>query len=164
MCPSYHDAYKETMLKKYGTNKTNYKKGNFSLVAGISPRQGYIDITHELSELLEKVVVQTATIPKLYINISKESQDVIIDTMHSRNFGRCYSIQIVKDIVKQGIAEIEFLSKMNTYIYFHHPGQWLSSDQKAKLYTTVGHNHFMDMTYSLTENTLRNVKRKNHKK
>ena len=34
-------------------------------------------------------------------------------------------------------------------------GQWLSSDSKAKLYTTVSHNHFMDMTYSVTENTLR---------
>ena len=55
--------------------------------------------------------------------VSRDSKYVIIDTMYSRKFGRCYSIQFAKEIVKQGIAEIGFLSKMNTYIYFHHPGR-----------------------------------------
>ena len=59
----------------------------------------------------------------LFFDVSRDSKDVIIDTMYSRKFGRCYSVQFAKDIVKQGIAEIGFLSKMNTYIYFHHPGR-----------------------------------------
>ena len=38
----------------------------------LSPRQAHIEITHEVSELLEEVIVQTATNPKLYINISRQ--------------------------------------------------------------------------------------------
>ena len=59
----------------------------------------------------------------LFFDVSRDSKDVVIDTMYSRKFGRCYSIRFAKGIVKQGIAEIGFLSKMNTYIYFHHPGR-----------------------------------------
>ena len=129
--------------------------GNFSSMTTKSPRKVFIEITHELNEILEEVIVQTASIPKFHIDLSKSSNDITVDVMHARKFGRCYSIQIANEIVNQGISEIEFLSKMNTYIYFHHPGQWLSSDQKAKLYTTIGHNHFMDMTYSIMENTLK---------
>ena len=40
----------------------------------LSPRQAHIEITHEVSELLEKVIVQTATNPKLNINISRQGR------------------------------------------------------------------------------------------
>ena len=56
-----------------------------------SPRQIFIEITHELNEILEEVIVHTASKPKFNIDLTKGSKDVTIDIMHARKFGRCYS-------------------------------------------------------------------------
>ena len=122
------------------------------------PKQVFNDITYELDELLEHIIVHTGneSKPEVSIDLKEKSKDGKIDIMNTKTFGRCYSIQLGKKVVAQGVHRIEFLSSMNLYIYFHHPGQFLSIDTKSKLYALKGHNHFIDMTYSITENTLKN--------
>ena len=122
-----------------------------------SPKQVFIDITYELHELLEYIIVHTDNFSNhdVSIDLKEKSNIVKIDTMPIKTFGRCYAIQLGKEIVSQGVHAIDFLSNMNLYVYFHHPGQFLSIDTKSKLYTLKGRNHFMDMTYSIMKNTLR---------
>ena len=105
---------------------------------------------------MESIIVHTDNVSKLEVSIDlkEDSKDAKIDILHYKTFGRCYSFQLGKEIVAQGINIIEFLSSMNLYIYFHHPGQFLSIDTKSKLYALKGRSYFMDMTYSITENTL----------
>ena len=95
----------------------------------------FYEITYGLEELLEKVIVKTET-SKIILDLTEKSKDITHVEMHSRVFGRCHSIQLSNDIVYQGISHIEFAAKMNTYVYFHHPGQLWHS--KSKLYTLTG--------------------------
>ena len=182
VCPSYDEAYKLQVLQSYGTTKDIYKKGktivftfysilhfrlskpfplpltgNFTVNTNESPKQVFIDITYELHELLEYIIVHTDNFSNhdVSIDLKEKSNIVKIDTMPIKTFGRCYAIQLGKEIVSQGVHAIDFLSNMNLYVYFHHPGQFLSIDTKSKLYTLKGRNHFMDMTYSIMKNTLR---------
>ena len=122
-----------------------------------STKQVFNDITYKLDELLEYIIVHTDNVsnPEISIDLKENDKDGKIDTMNAKTFGRCYSIQLGKQIVAQGVYRIEFLSSMNLYIYFHHPGQFLSVDTKSKLYTLKGHSHFVDMTYSIMKNTLK---------
>ena len=122
-----------------------------------SPKQVFIDITYELHELLEYIIVHTDNFSNhdVSIDLKEKSNIVKIDTMPIKTFGRCFAIQLGKEIVSQGVHAIDFLSNMNLYVYFHHPGQFLSIDTKSKLYTLKGRNHFMDMTYSIMKNTLK---------
>ena len=121
------------------------------------PKQVFIDITYELHELLEYIIVHTDNFSNhdVSIDLKEKQKDVKIDIMHSKTYGRCYSIQLGKKIVGQGVHAIDFLSSINLYVYFHHPGQFLSIDTKSKLFTLKGHKFFMDMTYSIMENTLK---------
>ena len=122
-----------------------------------APKQVFIDITYELHELLESIIVRTNNVSKLEVSIdlNEKSKDAKIDSLPTKTFGRCHSIQLGEEIVAQGVASIEFLSSMNLYVYFHHPGQFWSLDSTSKLYTVKGRKHFMDMTYSIMKNTLK---------
>ena len=119
-----------------------------------SPKQVFIDITYELHELLEYIIVRTHN-AEVSIDLKEKKKDAKVDIIYYKTFGRCYSIQLGKEIVARGINGIDFLSNMNLFIYFHHPGQFLSMDTKSKLYTLKGRKHFMDMTYSIMKNTLK---------
>ena len=96
----------------------------------------FSEVTYGLDELLEKTTVITEN-SKVVLDLTETSKDVTLVEMNSKTFGRCYSIQLSNDIVKQGISELEFIAKMNTYVYFHHPGQFLQQS-KSKLYTFKG--------------------------
>ena len=131
--------------------------GNFTVNTTGTPKQVFIDITYELHELLEYIIVHTDNFSNhdISIDLKEKNKNVKIDIMNSKTYGRCYSIQLGEKIVGQGVHAIDFSSSMNLYIYFHHPGQFLSIDTKSKLYTLKGHKLFMDMTYSIMENTLK---------
>ena len=122
-----------------------------------SPKQVFIDITYELHELLEYIIVHTDNFSNhdVSIDLKEKTKNVKIDIMNSKTYGRCYSIHLGMKIVGQGVHAIDFSSSMNLYVYFHHPGQFLSIDTKSKLYTLKGHKFFMDMTYSIMGNTLK---------
>ena len=122
--------------------------------ANESPKQVFIHITYELQELLEHIIVRTHN-GEVTIDFKEKSKDANLDIMHSKTFGRCYSIQLGKEIVAQGVNAIDFQSNMNLYIYFHHPGQFLSIETKSKLYTKKGQKHYVDLTYFIMENTLK---------
>ena len=42
------------------------------------------------------------------------------------------------------------LSRMNIYVYLHHPGQFYDSDSKTKIYVNQGKMLFIDLTYELS--------------
>ena len=121
------------------------------------PKLIFNDITYELHELLEYIIVHTNNVsnPEVSIDLKESSKYGKVDIMPAKTYGRCYSIQLGKRIVAQGVSKIDFLSNMNLYIYFHHQGQFLSIDTTSKLYTQKGRKIYVDMTYSIMKNTLK---------
>ena len=91
-----------------------------------SPKQVFIDITYELHELLEYIIVHTDNFSNhdVSIDLKEKSNVAKIEIMPIKTFGRCYAIQLGKEIVGQGVHAIDFLSSMNLYVYFHHPGNF----------------------------------------
>ena len=110
--------------------------GNFSSTTNKSAWEMFSEITYGLDELIEKITVITQN-AKINLHLTENSKDVTIIEMNSRTFGRCYSIQLSIEIVNQGISELEFVSRKNIYIYFHHPGQFLQQS-RSKIYTFEG--------------------------
>ena len=95
--------------------------------------------------------------PKRIIDLTSSSKDAKITSMPTQTFGRCYSIHLENNIVAQGVQRIDFHSNMDFYTYFHHPGQFYNINSKS--YALKGRKHFMDMTYSITKNTLQSQSR-----
>ena len=110
--------------------------GNFSSTTIKSSWEVFSEVTYGLDELLGKTTVITEN-SKVVLDLTENSKDVTLVEMNSKTFGRCYSIRLSNEIVNQGISELEFIAKMNTYVYFHHPGQFFQNTQ-SKLYTVKG--------------------------
>ena len=111
--------------------------GNFSSTTNQSSWEVFSEVTYGLNELLEKTTAVITENSKVVLDLTENSKDVTLVEMNSKTFGRCYSFGLSNDIVNQGISELEFVAKMNTYVYFHHPGQFLQQS-KSKLYTVKG--------------------------
>ena len=120
MCSRVGDSYKIPILKKHGLTKKDYTKhGIFSSkFKNKSPEELFDEITYGLTEIIEEIEVITEDFVKIAINLKK---DATVFNMPHEWFGKCYSIELASHIVKQGISQIVFVSKLNTYIYFHHP-------------------------------------------
>ena len=73
--------------------------------------------------------------PKISIDFSEDraTERILINTKFYATFGRCYSIEMPDDIISNGIISIEFIAKVDIYVYFGHPGQFMHVDTKAKV-------------------------------
>ena len=141
VCPSYHNAYKTDVLKNFGLNRGEYKNGNsfYPLHNGtdMDPRDFFDIVTYNFSEIFEKIIIRTLNQnePKITIDMSNEStiERLEIGTKYYATFGKCYSIQMPDEIISNGIISIEFITKVNIYVYFGHPGQFMNVDTKSKV-------------------------------
>ena len=141
VCPSYQMAYKKDILKFFGLDREEYKEGvSFHPLANgsdMDPRDVFQVITYNASEIFNKIIVRTLNQqePKINIDFSedKATERILINTKFYATFGRCYSIEMPDDIIANGIISIEFIAKVDIYVYFGHPGQFMHVDTKAKV-------------------------------
>jgi hypothetical protein len=126
-------AYKKNALEYYGLDVQNYVRGKtfYSAKDGadVDPRQLFNNITYNISEIFSKIVVRTLNQkePKITIDLSSKnfSDRLIIVTKYYAIFGRCYCIQLSDEIIQFGIISIAIQTKVNIYVYFGYPGQFM---------------------------------------
>ena len=49
-------------------------------------------------------------------------------TKYSDTFGRCFSIIPTTEVQQLGVQSMIFETRMDVYVYFGHPGQFLAAD------------------------------------
>ena len=142
VCPAYESAYKEDVLKYYGLTKSDYRsKGVFYPKANgtnLDPRQLFRNATHEVNDIFFKIAMKTLSYdtPSYEIDFSAKddfSKNINITTKYYEHFGRCYSIHPKGEILKLGVTSMYFITKINIYVYFGYPGQFMYSNTKSKV-------------------------------
>ena len=155
ICPSYSDAYKAEKMKELGLDKNGYRhNGNTRSNSTENPWIIFDKITHDLSELVDEISIKVAikNKPRIHLDFGKQT-NAKIETKYDNLFGRCVSIHLNLNVTKLGISNIKIKSKFNLYVYLHHPGQFMDSDKKTKVLAKRGKMHFLDVSYSIIENT-----------
>ena len=66
-------------------------------------------------------------------------------------YGRCYTIEPPLEVKKLTVKEIQLLLSIDSYVFVHHPKQFLFPTSKSKIPAKVGHSMFLDLTYDLTQ-------------
>ena len=142
ICPAYPVAYKNDLLHKYGLEKGAYRyKGVYSNQTNGDKqddlRNIFDRITHGVDEILSWIIIRSDDEgwedPKMYFNGTKYRQNIEITTKYWNSLGRCYSIYPKDNVVKQGIQRIEFATRIDTIIFFGHPGHFMHPDSKTKV-------------------------------
>lgn len=141
VCPSYQVAYKKDVMEYYGLDRQNYVRGKTFYPAkhgtGVDPRQLFNTITYNISELFSEIVVRTLNKdePKITIDFSSKNFTnwVIIETKYLEALGRCYSIHLSDEIIQFGIISVAIQTKVDIYVYFGYPGQFMHVNTKSKV-------------------------------
>jgi hypothetical protein len=142
ICPSYHSAYKEETLKSYGLSKEEYRKN-----AIYSPKHNstnvtnlqniFESVTYDITELLLRVIVTTSNKnnPRFNIEFSNDkfTEYLEITTKYWPTYGRCYSVHPKNHVLKFGVWGIDIVARVNLFIYFGYPGQFMYPNSKAKV-------------------------------
>ena len=150
ICPSYHSAYKEETLKSYGLSKEEYRRN-----AVYSPKHDstknatnlqYIfeSVTYDITELLLRVIVTTSNKKNPRFNIefnnNKFTEYLVITTKYWPTYGRCYSVHPKNHVLKFGVWGIDIVARVNLFIYFGYPGQFMYPNSKAIVFIKVFYN------------------------
>ena len=141
ICPSDLFAYKQDVLKSYGLYKNEYvTKGVYSPAIDnqyMDLRDIFTSVTYEIHEILSHMIIHTSDtkIPDLTIDFNGENftQELNITTKYWRSFGRCYSLRLENHVIKLKIRSINFVSRMDFYVYFGYRGQFMSRYTKTKV-------------------------------
>ena len=100
-------------------------------------RRVFNDVSHNLEDIFVAIRIKTLSKETRYIDINFEKDDfndfVTISTKYSDSFGRCFSIIPKQQVLKLGVKSIIFETRMDIYIYFGHPGQFLAADSDTKV-------------------------------
>ena len=101
-------------------------------------------MSHNLSYLIKFIEISTADSarPKIKVPIRKKSEEATLVTKYDNTFGRCYSLQLDRSVTALGITKIEFSTRLNIYIYLHHPGQYMDVDSKSKVSGSLNSGKF----------------------
>lgn len=158
ICPSFEDAYKEDMLSKLSSAKDQIRAGDFNLhdMDWVKDR-AFEKITHEYDEIIEKLKIVTEVEAQSSIVLkTKESyyNKVNVTPLFHLKLGRCYSLELLPTLTILGIVRLIFTGKIDFYVYFHHPNQFLDKDSKTKIYANTGRMGFLDVGFAINENTL----------
>ena len=141
VCPAYESAYKEDVLQYYGLKKDDYRKNGIFYPTkngnNIDPRLMFLNVTHDVQDIFFKIKMNTLSydLPVYVIDFSEGNafNNISITTKFYHHFGRCYSIHPKGDILKLGVTSIYFITKINIYVYFGYPGQFMYSNTKSKV-------------------------------
>ena len=136
ICPSFDVSYKKENLEKYGIDRSNYTyNGDFTptknLKENLTLREIFDSISFEVEDILYSVTIFTLdrenSMFTLNFNGSNTYENEIaeVGTKYWNSYGRCYSIRPKKKIIEYGVKIIDFVARMNIYVYFGYPGQFM---------------------------------------
>ena len=134
-------AYKKDVLRQFGLDREEYKDGisfyPLNNKTDMDPRIFFDLITYNVSELFRKITIRTLNHdePKIMVDFVNDqmTQRIKMKPKFYATFGRCYSLQMPDDIISNGIISIELIAKIDIYVYFGHPGQFMNVDTKSKV-------------------------------
>ena len=126
ICPSYHSAYKDDVLKYYGIEKTKYRsKGAYRPNNDTTEndlREIFKAITYNVDEILSRMEIVTLSLNTPYhvIDFSRHNftEHLHITTKFWSTYGRCYSLHPTDDVLKLGVTGIIFEARVDMYVYF----------------------------------------------
>ena len=141
VCPNFFAAYNDEMIDFYGLSKSTYRgKGMWSPEKngnGTDLRKVFEDITHDIDKIFVNIRIKTLNKERRYVDINFMIGDynnfLIISTKYSDTFGRCFSIIPSKEVQQLGVQSMIFETRMDVYIYFGHPGQFLAADSDTRV-------------------------------
>ena len=142
VCPAYESAYKGNVLNQYGLTKSEYRnKGMFYPRANgtdVDPRSLFLNATHDVKDIFLKIIMKTLSydIPLFEVDFTNDedySKNISISTKYYEHFGRCYSMHPTGEVLKLGVTSMYFITKINIYVYFGYPGQFMYSNTKSKV-------------------------------
>ena len=146
ICPNYHQAYKKDILKENGLTQNDFRKGIIwypkNSSNNIDGRDLFINVTTEVHEIIDEVIIGTMSTskPLIVIDMSNDSDrtHVKVSTKYSYAFGRCYEFALEKEVIEEGIQKIKFITHMAIHLYFEYPGQYHYGNPRK-----VWYNKFM---------------------
>ena len=139
VCPDYHFVFKDKMLQKYGIDPSKYRQGDFSPTEAIEEslnlKQIFNHITQNVNEVLYGVKFTTLdrvnrTFLEEFSNTKSNYENVDVVIKYTNNLGRCYSIRPRAHIVRLGILRVEITARLDMYVYFGYPGQFMYNTKK----------------------------------
>jgi hypothetical protein len=100
-------------------------------------RRVFKDVSHDVEDIFVAIRIKTLSKETRYVDINFEKDDfndfVTIVTKYSDSFGRCFSIIPKQQVLKLGVKSIIFETRIDIYVYFGHPGQFLAADSDTKV-------------------------------
>lgn len=141
ICPNFFSAYKKDALNFYGLSRGKYRgKGKWNPTKnenGTNLRKVFDDVTHDVEEIFSAIRIKTLSKQRRYVDVyfTKDvfNEYLSITTKYSDSFGRCFSIIPKQDVLKLGVKSMIFETRMDIYVYFGHPGQFLAADSDTKV-------------------------------
>lgn len=145
ICPSYESAYREEVLNAYGMDKEKYRgKGVYSPSnnsKGMELRSIFNNVTYDIDELLFRISIRTNSQQNRSFDFEFDGKDFMehidVITKYYHHFGRCFSLHPKKHILSLGVNAIVVVARINVYVYFGHPGQFMSLNTKSKVYVCL---------------------------
>ena len=133
VCPTYGAAYNDDALTHYGMEKGKYRsKGSFAPInynETTDLRKVFNSVTYDIDEILFGIYINTLSRNNSKISIdfdgSNQSDYIVVTTKYKPNLGRCYAIHPSDHVVQLEVVGIDIVAKMNIYVYFGHPGQFM---------------------------------------
>ena len=143
VCPAYHFAYKEDVLKYYGLDVNKYRnEGHFSPTINesidLELENVFKNITHFPDEVLQKIKITTKdrnqrTFLQSFVELKNATNHVEIVTKYQSNLGRCYSIRPKSHVITLEIIKIDVIASMDIYVYIGYPGQFTYNTKERVL-------------------------------
>ena len=131
ICPDYHYAYIEEVLQSYGLNKEKYREE-----AMYSPT--HVHGTKFVNEILHRIIISSNNKNDQHIDIDFDKPNfteyIDIHTKYWPTYGRCFSIRPKDYVTRLGVWGIDIISRINIYIYFGYPGQFMYPTSKSKVF------------------------------
>ena len=155
ICPEYFAAYKNEALSYFGLDKEGYKRGGKYYPSknwrGGSLREVFYKVSYEVDEILKGIRIKTLSTTHPYIDIafSENRYDIYLNvtTKLWNTFGRCYSIIPKPELKQLGLVSMISETKLDIYVYFGHPGQFLTANRNQKV-TTHPNSNFIPQGYN----------------
>ena len=141
VCPNFFAAYNDEMIDFYGLSKSTYRgKGMWSPEKnenGTDLRKVFEDVTHDIDEIFVNIRIKTLNKEMTYVDVDfmmdNYNKFLIITTIYSDTFGRCFSIIPTKEVQQLGIQSVIFETIMDVYVYFNHQGQFLTANSNTRV-------------------------------
>ena len=151
ICPEYFAAYKKEALSYFGLDKEGYKRGGKYYPSknwrGGNLREVFYKVSYEVDEILKGIRIKTLSTTDPYIDIAFSDNRyhpyLNVTTKLWNTFGRCYSIIPKSELQQLGIVSMIFEAKMDIYVYFGHPGQFLTANRNQKVTTHLNSNFLL---------------------